>query len=60
MIETKARDKSDTKKVRQTKAYAEKLQMRFTYSTNGRRIYQIDIKLGKKNYVERYPTPNEL
>ena len=60
MIEAKARDKGDTEGVGQAKAYAEKLQARFAYSTNGRRIYRIDMETGKEGYVERYPTPDEL
>src|ERR1700730_4750561 len=60
VIEAKARDKSDTEGVGQAKDYAEKLQARFAYSTNGRRIYQIDMETGAEGYVERYPTPDEL
>jgi type I restriction enzyme R subunit len=60
VIEAKARDKGDTEGVGQAKAYAEKLQARFAYSTNGRRIYQIDMETGAENYVEHYPTPDEL
>jgi type I restriction enzyme, R subunit len=60
VIEAKARDKADTEGVGQAKAYAEKLQARFAFSTNGRRIYRIDMATGKEGYVERYPTPDEL
>jgi len=60
VIEAKARDKGDTEGVGQAKAYAEKLQARFAYSTNGRRIYCIDMESGKEGYVDRYPTPDEL
>jgi type I restriction enzyme R subunit len=60
VIEAKARDKGDTEGVGQAKAYAEKLQARFACSTNGRRIYRIDMATGKEGYVERYPTPEEL
>jgi type I restriction enzyme R subunit len=60
VIEAKARDKPDTEGVGQAKAYAEKLQARFAYSTNGRRIYQIDMETGAEGYVENYPTPDEL
>jgi type I restriction enzyme, R subunit len=60
VIEAKARDRPDTEGVGQAKAYAEKLQARFAYSTNGRRIYQIDMETGREGYVERYPTPDEL
>jgi type I restriction enzyme R subunit len=60
VIEAKARDKADTEGVGQAKAYANKLHARFAYSTNGRRIYQIDMESGKEGYVERYPTPDVL
>jgi type I restriction enzyme, R subunit len=60
VIEAKARDKADTEGVGQAKAYAEKLQARFAYSTNGRRIYQIDMETGAEGYLDRYPTPDEL
>ncbi|WP_028164162.1 EcoAI/FtnUII family type I restriction enzme subunit R [Bradyrhizobium elkanii] len=60
VIEAKARDKSDTEGVGQAKEYAQKLQARFAYSTNGRRIYQIDMQTGAEGYIDRYPTPDEL
>ncbi|HEV3374602.1 MAG TPA: DEAD/DEAH box helicase family protein [Candidatus Acidoferrum sp.] len=60
VIEAKARDKGDTDGVAQAKAYAAKLRTRFAYSTNGQRIYQIDMETGAEGYVERYPTPDEL
>jgi type I restriction enzyme R subunit len=60
VIEAKARDKGDTEGVGQAKAYAEKLQARFAFSTNGRRIYRIDMETGQEGYVERFPTPDEL
>ena len=60
VIEAKAEDKGPTEGVAQAKAYAAKLQARFAFSTNGRRIYRIDMETGKEGYVERYPTPDEL
>lgn len=60
VIEAKAADKGDTEGVGQAKAYAAKLQARFAFSTNGRRIYRIDMESGKETYVERWPTPDEL
>lgn len=60
VIEAKARDKSDTEGVGQAKEYAHKLQARFAYSTNGRRIYQIDMQTGAEGYIDKYPTPDEL
>ena len=60
VIEAKPRDRPDTEGVGQAKAYAEKLQARFAYSTNGRSIYQIDMETGAEGYVQRYPAPDEL
>ena len=60
VIEAKAEGKGPTEGVAQAKAYAEKLQARFAFSTNGRRIYRIDMETGKEGYVERYPTPDGL
>ena len=60
VIEAKRRDLPDTEGVGQAKKYAEMLQTRFTYSTNGVGIYQIDMDTGEEKYVDRYPTPDEL
>jgi type I restriction enzyme, R subunit len=46
--------------VAQAKAYAEKMQIRFTFSTNGQGIYGIDTETGIEGEVARYPTPDEL
>jgi len=60
MIEAKRRDLPDTEGVGQAKKYAEKLQTRFAYSTNGAGIYQVDMTTGAEQYVSAYPTPDEL
>ncbi len=60
VIEAKRRDLSATEGVGQAKQYAQTLQTRFTYSTNGDGIYQIDMHTGEETYIERYPTPDEL
>ncbi|WP_448041392.1 EcoAI/FtnUII family type I restriction enzme subunit R [Bradyrhizobium liaoningense] len=60
VIEAKARDKGDTDGLAQAKAYAERLQARFAFSTNGRRIYRADMKTGVETYVDSYPAPDEL
>ncbi len=60
VIEAKRRDLPDTEGVGQAKKYAEKLQARFAYSTNGVGIYQIDMTTGAEEYVPQYPTPDEL
>lgn len=60
VIEAKARDKYYTEGVGQAKDYAGKLQVRFTYSTNGLQIYRIDMQNGQEGDVISYPTPDEL
>jgi type I restriction enzyme R subunit len=60
VIEAKARDKYYTEGVGQAKDYAGKLQVRFTYSTNGLQIYRIDMREGQEGDVTSYPTPDEL
>ncbi|MCD6525438.1 MAG: DEAD/DEAH box helicase family protein [Desulfuromonas sp.] len=60
VVEAKRRDLPDTEGVAQAKRYAEKLQTRFSYSTNGDGIYQIDMETGKEGYVTCYPGPDEL
>jgi type I restriction enzyme R subunit len=60
VIEAKAWDESLTEGVAQAKNYAGKLVIRFTYSTNGRDIYGIDMTGGKEGVLDQYPTPEEL
>ena len=60
VIEAKKRDLDYTEGVAQAKDYAGKLQIRFTYSTNGLKIYGIDMAEGKEGDVTVYPSPDEL
>ncbi len=60
VIEAKRRDLPDTEGLAQAKRYAEKLQARFAFSTNGLRIYQVDMATGQEGYVDAYPTPEDL
>ncbi len=60
VIEAKRVGLSETEGLAQAKRYAEKLQSRFAYSTNGRKIYRVNMKTGEEGLVERYPTPDEL
>ena len=44
----------------QAKLYAEKLDIRFTYATNGHEIYEIDRETGEEKMISTFPTPDEL
>jgi type I restriction enzyme R subunit len=60
VVEAKAWDEELTEGVGQAKNYAEKLAIRYAYSTNGQGIYSIDMQDGTEGEVPRYPTPEEL
>ena len=60
VIEAKKKGLPDTEGLGQAKKYATKLETRFTYSTNGVGIYQVDMLTGVEGYIDCYPTPDEL
>ena len=60
VIEAKAWDESLTEGVAQAKNYADKMAIRYTYSTNGRELYGMDMQEGKEGVKDRFPTPEEL
>ena len=60
IVEAKSDEFSVTEGVGQAKDYAQKMSVRFTYATNGKGIYEIDMATGAERYVPRYPTPQEL
>jgi len=60
IVEAKKRDDYYTQGLGQAKDYAERLNIRFTYSTNGLQIYGVDMQEGTEGDVSKYPTPEEL
>src|SRR3989344_461781 len=60
VIEAKQESSPATEGVAQAKAYAEKLKIEHTYATNGKEIYQISMKSSKEEYIDTFPTPDEL
>ncbi|MCL6220923.1 EcoAI/FtnUII family type I restriction enzme subunit R [Zunongwangia pacifica] len=60
VIEAKAANKYYTEGLPQAKDYAERLQLRFTYATNGLKIYQADLDEGKEGDVATFPSPQQL
>ncbi len=60
IIEAKAWDEEVSEGVAQAKAYAGKMAVRFTYSSNGQGLYAVDMETGKEGEAPRYPTPDEL
>src|SRR3989339_641615 len=60
VIEAKAESLSCSEGVLQAKTYAQKLNIEYTYSTNGKEIYEISMSSGSEGYVDKFPTPEEL
>lgn len=60
VIEAKSLQQEVGEGVAQAKLYAAKLQLAYTYSTNGKEIYEICLATGVEKVVDRYPTPEEL
>jgi type I restriction enzyme R subunit len=60
IIEAKSDDKEITDGLEQVKSYANILNIRFVYSTNGHGIYFFDMKTGRGETVSSYHTPDEL
>ena len=60
VVEAKAWDEELTEGVGQAKSYASKMAIRFTYATNGRGIYAIDMLEGTEGEVAEYPSPAKL
>src|SRR3989339_121403 len=60
VVEAKAYDEEVSEGVTQAKSCAQRLQIDYTYSTNGRQIYEISMKTGKEREIAEFPTPDEL
>ncbi len=60
VIEAKRESLSVSEGVRQAKDYAQRLQCRIAYATNGHQIYQMDKQTGEEKLVDNYLSPDEL
>lgn len=60
VIEAKKRDDYYTQGLGQAKDYAERLNIRFTYCTNGVQIYSVDMQQGVEGDILIFPSPDEL
>ncbi|CAB9543868.1 Type I restriction-modification system, restriction subunit R (EC [Bathymodiolus brooksi thiotrophic gill symbiont] len=60
VVEAKSSDLVVGEGVVQAKLYAEKLNLNYTYSANGKEIYQINMKTGEEKLVVNFPTPDAL
>ena len=60
VIEAKAEDVEAAEGVSQAKAYAGKLHIDYTYTSNGHTIYEMSMKTGTEGDITDFPTPDEL
>ena len=60
VVEAKAEYRLPSDGLQQAKEYAETLDLKFAYSTNGPHIVEHDYTTGRDSEVTRYPTPDEL
>lgn len=60
VIEAKKRDAYYTEGLGQAKDYACRLNIRYTYATNGLKIYGVDMDEAIEGDVSKYPSPDEL
>jgi type I restriction enzyme, R subunit len=62
VVEAKAYHEGLTEGLGQAKNYAEKLDIRYTYSTNGQGFYGVDMEVGTENELglEEFPSPQAL
>ena len=60
IIEAKSDEKEYTEGVGQAKDYAERLHIRYTYTTNGLKIYEMDMKNASEGDISSFPSPDQL
>jgi len=60
VVEAKSDELEVGEGVAQAKLYAQKLHLDYTYSTNGKEIYQICMKTGEEKLVDNFLSPDEL
>ena len=60
VIEAKSVEVEVGECVAQAKLYAIKLELAYTYATNGKEIYEICLTTGEEKLIDSFPTPDEL
>jgi len=60
VVEAKASYETPGQGMQQAKEYAEILDLKFAYATNGHGIVEIDYTTGLEREIDQFPTPDEL
>ncbi|HEY1170331.1 MAG TPA: DEAD/DEAH box helicase family protein [Verrucomicrobiae bacterium] len=60
VVEAKASHKNAASGLQQAKEYAQILDLKFAYATNGHEIIEFDFLSGKESIIEAFPSPENL
>ncbi|MEO8960995.1 MAG: DEAD/DEAH box helicase family protein [Ginsengibacter sp.] len=60
VVEAKREYKTAAEGMQQAKEYAQILELKFAYATNGKEILEFNFITGLENKIEKFPTPTEL
>ncbi len=60
VVEAKASHRRATDGLQQAKQYAEMLDLRFAFATNGQEIVEFDYLTGQERLIDAFPTPAQL
>lgn len=60
IVEAKASYKTAGEGLQQAKEYAEILDLKFAYATNGKEIIEFDFLTGKETTINEFPSPDQL
>lgn len=60
VVEAKSKYKSASDGIQQAKEYAEILNLKFAYATNGAEIIEVDYTTGIERELAAFPSPEEL
>jgi hypothetical protein len=60
VVEAKSVELEVSEGVAQAKLYASKLELAYTYATNGKEIYEMCLSTGEEKLIDSFPTPDEL
>lgn len=60
VVEAKAYDEPHDKGIQQAIKYAEKLDLKFAYATNGRKIEEYDFNTRIHHTITKFPSPSDL
>ena len=60
VVEAKRRNLPATEGLAQAKRYAERLQTRFAFATNGDDLYHVDLHTAQEGPIDAFPSPDDL